>query len=184
METNNNLFDAYRYFKALTAANRLCQENGFVCGQCSGIGGLEDAINTYRKNNGLVLVSDTTDSRTFSQGVTFFDENVYTVFIVLNFRFGDMRDRQKKLNLARRIFRQFHSKLIYDKNYTDNQELAAQLDFLKPDSVYSRELPAQWINGKTGLYFMLNNQEPIDLVYDSSEWIPKSFDETFDDTFQ
>lgn len=171
MEANNNQFDAYGYFKRLTETNKLCQQNGFVCGQCSGISGIEDAINTYRKAGGLVLVSDTTDSRTFSQGITFFDENVYTVFIVLNYKFGDMEDRKQKLNIARCIFRQFHSKLIYDKNYTTDPQLYAQLDFLQPNSVYSRELPSQWLNGKTGLYFMVNNQEPVDLCYDSSEWL-------------
>lgn len=179
----NKQFDAFRYFNALTASNRLCKEHGFVCTSCSGIGGLEGAINEYLSTANLIIVSDTTSGRTFSQGVSFFEEQVYTVFIVMSFEHMSMRDRQKKLNIAREIFRQFHSKLIYDKFYTNNMELSEQLEFLKPDSIYSRELEGSFINGKTGLYIMLNNQEPIDLVYDKEQWLPKIFDNTFDETY-
>lgn len=182
METNNQ-FDAFRYFNALTASNKLCHEHGFICTSCSGIGGLEGAINEYLSSPNLIIVSDTTTAKTFSQGVSFFEEQVYTVFIVMSFEHRNMGDRQKKLNIAREIFRQFHSKLIYDKFYTNNDELAQQLEFLKPNSVYSRELDGSFINGKTGLYIMLNNQEPVDLSYDSSQWLVRIFDDTFDNTY-
>lgn len=166
METNNT-FNAYDYFKKLAETNKLAQANNFKACFCSGPEGINDVMQEFRKYANFIMIDDTTSQNTYSKGVTFFDKNVYTVFILASYTFDDMRDREEKLNLCRRIFRQIHSRLIYDKIsmlYGDS------LEYLDVSSIYSKELPRYSMNGVTGLYFMLNNDEPVDLTFNADEW--------------
>ena len=78
-----------------------------------------------------------------------------------------MKDRQAKMELCRKIFRQFMARMIKDKSdyvYDD------KLEYLNLDNVYSKELGRYSMNGVTGLYFMINNDEPTDLEYNAEEW--------------
>ena len=162
-----NTFDALTYFKRLAETNKLAKRNGFHAGFCSGPDGIEDVLQKFRKVSNFILIDDTTSQNTYSRGVTFFDKNVYTVFLLAAYKFDDIEDREQKLNLCRRIFRQFHSRLIHDK---ENMEYGDMLEFLDVSSIYSKELPRYSKNGVTGLYFMINNDEPVDLVYSDEDW--------------
>lgn len=66
-----------------------------------------------------------------------------------------------------RIFRQMHARLIHDR---DGMRYGDALEYLQVDRVYSTELPRMFMSGMTGLYFMVYNDEPIDLSYDAAEW--------------
>lgn len=112
------------------------------------------------------MVDDTTSQQTFSNGVGYFRRDVYTIFILAHYRIDDMIDREEKLNLCRQIFRQFHSRLLHDRDELGDDRLT----FLQLNNVYSSELPRYSYNGVTGLYFMIQNEEPIDICYDESEW--------------
>lgn len=166
METNNT-FNAYDYFKKLADTNKLAQANNFKACFCSGPEGINDVMQEFRKYANFIMIDDTTSQNTYSKGVTFFDKNVYTVFILASYTFDDMRDREEKLNLCRRIFRQMHSRLIHDKN---TMEYGDSLEYLDVSSIYSKELPRYSMNGVTGLYFMINNDEPVDLTFNEDEW--------------
>lgn len=160
-------FNALEYFKTLAGKNKLAREHGFMPCFCSGPDGINDVMQQFRKTANFVMVDDTTSQNTFSRGVTFFDRNVYTVFILAAYRFDDMADREQKLRLCRRLFRQMHSRMIRDKQecvYGDS------LEYLDLNSVYSKELPRYSMNGVTGLYFMVNNDEPVDLTFNAGEW--------------
>lgn len=162
------LFDAFEYFERLGKENKLAVDSGFKTGQCSGIGGLQDMMAQFRKNSRFVLVDDTTSENTYTNGVGYFRKDVYTVFIVAEYSIDDMGDRQRKLDLCRRIFRQMHSRIIHDK---DEMVYGDSLEYMKVDQVFSNEFPEYFMNGVTGLYFMIENEEPVDLQYQESEWI-------------
>lgn len=162
------IFNAFAYFKKVGDSNKLAKDSGFETGFCSGIGGMQDMMTNFRKNARLILVDDTTTQSTYSNGVGYFRKDVYTVFIVADYRIDDMKDREEKLNLCRRIFRQIHSRLIHDR---DGMVYEDSLEYLQVDKIYSTELPRYFMSGVTGLYFMVNNDEPIDLQYDATEWI-------------
>lgn len=164
----SNLFDAFRYFKKLGDSNRLAQEEGFSTGFCSGIGSLQDYMQHFRTKDRYILIDDTTTESTYSNGVGFFRKDVYTIFIVAGYVIDDMQDREAKLNLCRRIFRQIHSRLVHD--VAEGTEGDA-LEYLAVDRIYSNELSGTFMNGVTGLYFMVENDEPIDLTYNANEWI-------------
>ena len=60
--------------------------------------------------------------------------------------------------------------------------------YLRTENILSRELGQYFLNGCTGLYFMVEVAEPVDLTFDNSQWEPvepsdNTFDETFDETY-
>ena len=78
-------------------------------------------------------------------------------------REDDYRDR---LALCRELFRQMHSRFIVDE-----ARLQSELCYLAVDEIRSRELGGQFINGCTGLYFLLALDEPTDLQFNADEWL-------------
>lgn len=166
MESNTQ-FDALAYIKRLAERNRLAKSLGFLPCFCSGPDGINDVIKEFRTTANFIMIDDTTSQNTYSHGVGFFDRNVYTVFILAAYRYDDMADREEKLNLCRRIFRQFHSRMIHDK---EEYIYGDALEYLQVHNIYSKELPRYSMNGVAGLYFMVNNEEAVDLTYNSDEW--------------
>lgn len=162
-----NIFNPFDYFEALGRQNKLAGSEGFKTGRCSGLGGMQDMMQDFRRQARYILVDDTTSQNTYSNGVGYFRKDVYTVFVVAPYRPDDMADRERQLNLCRRIFRQMHARIIHDR---DEMVYGDSLEFLQVDRVYSSELPQYFMNGVTGLYFMIENDEPIDLQYDGGEW--------------
>lgn len=160
------LFPALDYFSRLAKTNRLAAANGFHPCLCSGPDSIDGIMQGFKRYQNFIMVDDTTSQQTFSNGVGFFRRDVYTVFILAAYRREDMADREQKLNLCRDIFRQFHSRLLYDRDSLGDDRLT----FLQLGNIYSTELPRYSYNGVTGLYFMIQNEQPIDISYDSSEW--------------
>lgn len=160
------LFPALNYFSRLAKTNRLAAANGFHPCLCSGPDSIDGIMQGFKRYQNFIMVDDTTSQQTFSNGVGFFRRDVYTVFVLAAYRREDMADREQKLNLCRDIFRQFHSRLLYDRDSLGDDRLT----FLQLGNIYSTELPRYSYNGVTGLYFMIQNEQPIDISYDSSEW--------------
>lgn len=163
----HDTFNALAYFKRLAEHNKLAKEYDFKPCYCAGVEGINDIMQEFRKTSNFIMIDDTTSQNTYSKGVSFFDRNVYTVFILASYRYDDMEDREEKLQLCRRIFRQIHSKLLYDK---ETLTYGDSLEYMDMNSIYSKELPKYSMNGVTGLYFMVNNDEPVDLTYNADEW--------------
>ena len=160
-------FDSIAYFTKLCEENKTCRDNKFVATTCSGPDTVQGVLQKFRKASNFIMVSDTVDSNTHSAGEGFFERNVYTVWILAAYKHDDMEDREKKLNLCRYIFRQFISRILHDKY---REAFDGQLEFLDLRQIYSSELGRYSLNGVTGLYFMLNSDEPIDVQYDESLW--------------
>lgn len=160
------LFPALDYFSRLAKTNRLAAANGFHPCLCSGPDSIDGIMQGFKRYQNFIMVDDTTSQQTFSNGVGFFRRDVYTVFVLAAYRREDMADREQKLNLCRDIFQQFHSRLLYDRDSLGDDRLT----FLQLGNIYSTELPRYSYNGVTGLYFMIQNEQPIDISYDSSEW--------------
>lgn len=161
------IFNAFEYFETLGKTNRLAAKEGFTVGFCSGIEGVEDLMTGMRKTVSRILIDDTTTQNTYSNGNGFFRKDVYTIFIVAAYRTGDMQDREKKLNICRRIYAQFHSRMIHDKY---RRAYGDSLMYLNVENAYSNEFPRFLMDGVCGLYFMVDNNQPIDLTYAEEEW--------------
>ena len=163
----DNQFDAHEYFLSLAEKNKLARKLKFKACTCSGIEGIQGVMENYRTSANFIMVDDTASKNTYSSGVTYFDRNVYTVFILAAYKYGDMKDRKAKLDICRRIFRQMHSRLISDRQ---KMKYGDALEYLDVDTVYSEEFSSYAMNGLTGLFFMINNEEPVDLEYDDNDW--------------
>lgn len=166
------IFDALHYFETLAKQNRLCVENGFKPVFCSGPDSIEGIIQNFQKTANFVCIDDTTDQNLYSVGVSYFKRRVYTVFILAAYRWDDMEDREKKLNLCREVFKQFVKRMIWDRTQREDDETA----FLNVEKVYSKEFGRYTMNGVTGLYFMVENDESASMEYEDeqqleSEWM-------------
>lgn len=160
-------FDGEEYFKEMARHNRLCQEHGFMIGACTGPESLQTVIAEFRDRGYFVLVDDTNDGSMMSNGVGRFMRRVYTVFILAQYDWDNLDERRERLELCRRIYRQFVSRVLKDRRQRVENE---GLPFLNLDTMYYRELGRYAMNGVTGLYFMLENDEATDLRYVKDEW--------------
>lgn len=160
-----NLFDAIGYFKNMCQRNKLAKAYNFYPCACSGINSLEGVLENFRKQSSFFAVDDTNDGVTERRSGGFFKKRTFTIFIMKRYAFGDMSDRQASLDICRQLARQVHSRMLLDR-----EDLSNDLIYLNTDNVYSRELGEYFINGCTGLYFMIDVSEPIDLSYNADEW--------------
>lgn len=158
-------FDAMTYFRTLTEKNKLCSDNGFVATSCSGPTSFEGMLSQMMDVENFVVVDDTNEGNVLASDGGFFKHVTYTVWILARYAFNDMNDRQEKLNLCRLIFHQFLSKVLIDK-----YQWQEDFTYLLSDNVDTRELGAWFVNGLTGVEFHLDVQQPLDLVYDGTQW--------------
>lgn len=160
-----NLFDSEIYFGGLCAGNRLAREHGFHFCTCSGIENLQGPLAEFRNKAAFFCLDDTNDG-TLIRGRNggWFKNRTFTVFL-LHRHDGSMADRKAKLTLCRDLFRQLASRMLVDQESLDNE-----LVYLQTENIMCSELGQHFLSGCTGLYFMVDVAEPIDLVYNSEEW--------------
>ncbi len=166
MEINKDIFDALDYFKSMAQKNKLVKENSFFIGNCSGPDGPDQIMAEYRDDANFFLIDDTTSGNTFSSRPGFFDRKVYAGYIIIGYEHGHEDQYKAALALARRIFRQILSRVIRDKALLRDKSLM----YLNLDTIYSQEYGRYSFNGATGLWFQIQNNEPLDLVFDDTEW--------------
>ena len=159
------LFDFVGYIKSLTQHNRLANDHQFVPCTCSGIGYLEDVLSRLRNERAFVCVSDVCEESITRHGGGWFKRRAFTVFLLSRYNVRDTEDYHTKMNLCRELFRQYHSRFIVDEH-----RLQSELTYMAVDEIRSRELGGQFLNGCTGLYFMVALDEPTDLQYNQDEW--------------
>ena len=141
--------------------------NGFYCGFCSGPEGLDQVMAEYRDHANFFLVDDTTSGNTFGAKPGWFDRKVYAIYIIVGYELGNEEKYKVALNLARRIFKQILSRVIRDKA---SMKYGQALMYLNLESVFTHEYGRYSFNGATGLFFQLQNNEPLNLVFDPDEW--------------
>lgn len=160
-----NLFDAIGYFKDMCLKNKLAKAHKFYPCVCSGINSLEEVLENFRRQSAFFAVDDTNDGVTERRSGGFFKKRTFTVFLMKKYTFNDMADRQVSLDICRQLARQVHSRMLLDR-----EDMGNELVYLNTENVYMRELGEYFISGCTGLYFMIDVSEPIDLSYNADEW--------------
>ena len=167
MEIGKETFDDLQYFMDLAGKNKLVKENNFFCAYCSGPGALDGFVDGYRDYANFFLVDDTTSGNTFGAKPGWFDRKVYAIYVIVGYEHDNEASYKAALAMARRIFKQVLSRVIRDKaSYKFGQALM----YLNLDTVYSQEFGRYSFNGATGLWFQLQNNEPLNLVFDQNEW--------------
>lgn len=159
-------FDFHSYLYNMVRQNRLATELGFVPCSCSGIGYLEGVLAGMRSSRAFVCLSDICEESIVRHGGGWFKRRVFTVFIIVRYDTRKDNDFRDKMTVCRELFRQLHTRFILDE-----ARLQSDLCYLDVNDVRCRELGGQFINGCTGLYFMLALDEPTDLQYNEDEWL-------------
>lgn len=159
-------FDFVSYMGRVVAENRLAQKEGFAVTTCSGIEHLEGMLDMYQTRANFVCTSDVCQESLFTASGGWFKRRVFTVFVLARYAYGDGADYAAKMGLCRELFRQMCARFI-----RDSEELQTQLLYLNTGDIRSNELGGMFLNGCTGLYFMLSMDEPTDLVYNAEEWL-------------
>lgn len=158
-------FDFAEYIHRLTLENKYAVSNGFQFTTCSGINYLEEALRRYQDAPALVCVSDVCDESTIQRGGGWMKRRLFTVFILRRFEWGNMGSQTAARDICRELYRQFQSRLLHDEDGLNNDLL-----FLNFEEIRSTEIGGTFLNGATGLYFMLTMDEPTDISYNAEEW--------------
>ena len=162
---NKTDFDFYAYVARLAEKNKLARRAGFHNCTCSGINHLEGILQKFRTEKAFVCSSDVTEGSTTQRSGGWMKRRIFTVFILHRFKPGYMEDYEEKMELCRELFRQFQSRMLRDA--LKFQDEMSQLNL---QDIRSRELGGLFLNGCTGLYFMVSMDEPVNLCYDDGEW--------------
>lgn len=160
-----NPFDFAAYIAALTKSNRLARCHHFQPSTCSGINYLEGMLEQYQTTANFVCTSDVCDESTLQVGGGWMKRRLFTVFILARCEYGNQQSQTAALALCRELYRQFLSRLLRDQD-----DLRNELIYLNFADIRSMELGGQFLNGCTGLYFMLSMDEPTDISYNAEEW--------------
>lgn len=167
MEISKESFDGLRYILEMARKNKIVKDHNFYCDFCSGADGLEQVMANYRDYFNFFLVDDTTSANTTGNKPGYFDRKVYTVYIICGYDHGDNEMYKESMERARTIFKQLLSRMIRDKA---SFEYGKGLMYLNLETIYSQEFGRYSFNGATGLFFNVQNNVPLNLVYDPNEW--------------
>lgn len=162
------LFDYIAYFRDLHARNKLAQAQSFQFCTCSGPGGLQGMLERFRTTKAFFCVDDTCDGRVSRQrNGGYFNSRVLMVYLLRRFDLKSMESYQASLDICRALLLQLMSRMIIDED-----DLSNEMVYLRTDSLRTNELGQYFLNGCTGLYFRVEVNEPVDLTFDDSQWIP------------
>lgn len=153
------------YIERLTRSNRLCRAEGFVPTTCSGINYLEGLLEDYREASRMICVSDVCDESLRQVGGGWMKRRLFTVFVLSRFDYGNRASQAEATELCREVMRQLLSRMLRDREAADGQLL-----YLDLDDVRSQELGGTFLQGATGLYFLIAMDEPTSIAYNPKEW--------------
>lgn len=160
-------FNIIAYLKHLVAINRLATGRGFTFSTCSGVQALEGLLTDMRDATRFVCVSDVTQGNTTYNGQSWSARRVATVFILSRYELGNAASYAAAINECRALMNQLLSGMLHDAERIANDTEAS----LRLDEVRSNELGGTFIDGCTGLYFMLGVDEPLDISYNAEDWL-------------
>lgn len=159
-------FDAYAYFQDIRDKNKLAAYGNYKFSRVTGLSNMEEVIAGSRKEKAFFCVDDTEDGVTLKKSGGYFQRRSYTVFVLKKYKSLDMGDQHDALLECRKIYEQVLKKLIKDKDILENSMV-----YLLNDRIPFHEIPGHYINGCTGLYFIVTIEIPTDLRYQADEWL-------------
>lgn len=159
------MLDFHQYLADLLSKNRLATDNNFHVGTCTGIEGIEDVINNFRRSSAFVLIDDITTGETFRTGGAWYERRTLTIFILMRHAHLDERQRIERQGICRNLRRQIQSRIIADAHL--HQDTLAVIDLERMPTTDIDHFAA---SGCTGCYFMINIDEPVNLCLNPDEW--------------
>lgn len=158
------MFNAIEYFSALSARNKLCQQENFVTIEVSGLDGFLNALSHFSGQSNIIAVDETSDGY-MALTPTPQRNEVKLVLMAMRHEAGNMQARKECLEIMREIFRQFASKLINDRFMFAHEgtTIDTKMNF--------SEIHEYFANGAACAFFEVAVSEGLDLTYKDDEWI-------------
>ena len=160
-------FDIIAYLQGLVSRNRLANARGFCFSTCSGVQALEGLLSDMRDATRFVCVSDVTPGNPTCTGQSWSARRVATVFILARYELGNAASYAAAITECRALMNQLLSGMLHDAERIANATDAS----LRLDEVRSNELGGTFLDGCTGLYFMISIDEPLDIAYNAEDWL-------------
>ncbi|MFZ4705460.1 MAG: hypothetical protein ACOYMF_05575 [Bacteroidales bacterium] len=155
------MFDPITYMKSLHGKMKLTATK-YRFEKVSGISALEGVLEHSRRDKYFFAVDDSQDGATYrGAGAGYFERRPYTVYILGKAEYGNMEQRAEVLTEAKAIFRNLLSRLILDKR---------SISVIDIERIQFYEVPPAFATGCSGLYFIFNVDNPVNLVYDDTAW--------------
>ena len=160
-------FDAHNYFeKEIRNKMKLTVNGNYTYSRISSMQHLEEVIDNFRFSTAFFAVDDTEDGFTFQSGGGYMDRKTFVVYVLKQYRLGDMQSQKEALGECRKIYKNVLKKLIRDKSLLENQMV-----YLANDRVSYNEIPGLFANNCTGLFFMIPVNIPTNLCFNPEEWL-------------
>lgn len=134
----------------------------FSLTEVSGLGGLEGILSGQVHQNNFIATDSTGDGyiSQHSNG-GYFLRRVATIFIVRKYQYGNMADMLVNVEICRAIFKRILRQMIADKD-----KLANNLVYINTERIAFREFEPETSAHFTGLYFMLEYEQPYNILSD------------------
>jgi len=155
------MFDPVTYMQTLHG-ELLATKSSYKFARVSGVQGLEEILENSRRESRFFAIDDSQDGQTFrGAGGAFFERRAYTVFILARTTYADMDARATVMAEARAIFRNIVSRMIKEKY---------DIQVVDLNRIQFYEVPPAFAHGTSGIYFIFNVENPVDLTYDADAW--------------
>lgn len=154
------MFDPITYMQTLHGKMKLTKDK-YRFSKVSGLSALEEVLENFKREKYFFAVDDSQDGVTFRSGGAYFERRPYTVFILGKAEYGKMDQRAAVMEEAKTIYRNLLTKLIKDK---------LSIPVLNMENIRFFEVPPAFAFGCSGLYFIFTVENPVNLVYNATEW--------------
>lgn len=157
------MFDSIGFFENCTKASKLARKYGFGFVRVSGLESFEDALKSLTIYPALVCATDSSEGYIeFSN--TPHEMRVHTVFLAMRHADGNMTERQNCLVILRKLFRQFISRIIRERDRIEHD-----CEFLT-DRITFNEVDRWFFPGCACAYFNITEIIWESIYYDEDEW--------------
>ena len=156
-------WDAASFFRNLTESNRLCQKEGFVFTEVSGLKGMSELLAAAQTAPNIISIDETSDG--FAQIVSTPSRTmVKTGYMSMKCAPLDMQARRECFDIMKEIFRQFMTVLIRERTRLANRQVA-----LNPRITFN-EIDYYFAPGSACAWFAIEITIPVDMRYRPDEW--------------
>lgn len=169
-------WDAETFFRILTRANKLAQENNFKYFRVSGLQGFEEVLASAQSDTAFVAVQ-TEDDGYMSLVNSPHTRRVKTVFLAMRYPINRLDLRSQCFSIMQEVFRQFMSVLLKEK--TRLRENNIYLD----ERISFNEIEQYFAQGCACAYFNIATEVYTDLRFNSEEWKESVFSEEYNKAF-
>ena len=157
------MWNSVAYFENSNNTLKLTKGKYTFC-RVTGLNYLEEILSNIKGSTAYLGVDDTDDGVTIQQGGAWFNRRSVVVYILKKYKFGDQKDREEKVSETRLIHKKLLAKLIKDSGSVDD------LMYLDKTRFPYHEVPGMFAAGTCGIYFIVTLNEPIELIFDASDY--------------